>query len=265
MFMVRNRDTGTLPCTIHANGCIGGSFWKYLEEKTFESSAPNFANIPDDLSFITWDTSDDPHGSALIRSLQRMCSGGEAKILGHGIKEWYRHQIILTIEYLEKCETKYVMGHDAWDAVFLQSPGRLLEVYKSQFSDYKLVYGAETNFWPDKEIYKGDYMEYEERQAVYHGATKWRYLNSGAFIGEVEFCKKWYEECLANAEGSAEPAFKNDEQGLVHMLWASDAHKDMASYVTLDYQCQMFQNLFGMDGSELDLIEAKSVVQTKVN
>jgi len=262
MFMVRNRETGTLPCTIHANGCVKGNFWKYLEAKTFESDPPNQANIPDDLTFITWDTSDDPHGSALVRSLARMCGGGEAKILGQGIKEWYRHQIILTIEHLESCKTKYVMGHDAWDAVFLQSPARLLEVYKSQFSDYKLVYGAETNFWPGKDIYKGDYMDREERQAFHHGATKWRYLNSGAFIGEVEFCKKWYAECLELAD-KGEPGFKNDEQGLVHIRWAAD--KGDEDLVTLDYQCQMFQNLFGMDGSELDLIEASSVVQTKIN
>jgi hypothetical protein len=258
MLIVRNRETGTAPGVIHANGCRKGNVWKYLERLLFASSLPNPANIPDDLTVITWDTSDKE--SALIRSLRRSFTGGPCMVLGKGIKQWYRHQITLTMEYLETCDTRYVMGIDAWDAMFVQSPARILEVFKSSFAKrYCLVYGAELNFWPDQ--YTGPYKAHEEARASQEGATRWKYLNSGCFIGEVDFCKKWYAECLALAD-KHEQGFGNDEQGLVHIRFGQ--HPRCDNMVTLDYQCQMFQNLFGMNGSELDLIEADSVVTATV-
>jgi len=257
--MIRNRETNTTPCLIHANGCIKGPLWKYLLDTFKRHKAPNRVAMPEDMSLVTWNTKEEE--STLEQSLGSILSASKNTfVLGKDVKKWERHQLKLTLAFLEQCETKYILGLDAFDLLMIDHPGKILETYKSIYGNHKLVYGAETNFWPD--WYSAEVKQSEDSAAHCRNKTsRWKYLNSGCFIGETKFCKKWVRTCLAQI--GKEVGCANDEQGLVKLAWA-DTKNSLRTKVTLDYDCHLFQNLFGMNGSELEMIETVNRVVTTV-
>jgi len=257
--MIRNRETNTAPYLIHSNGGIGSPLWKYLLDTFKRHKAPNRVKMPEDMSIVTWNTKE--KDSTLEQSLASILSAPDNTfILGSGIKEWDRHQLKLTLDFLEECDTKYVLALDAFDILMIDDPGKILETYKSIYADYSLVYGAETNFWPD--WYDERVKKHEDSEAHCRGVTsQWKYLNSGCVIGETAFMKEWMLSCMDQI--GKEKGCKNDEQGLAKLAWADECNP-LRTKVTLDYGCNLFQNLFGMNGSELEMIETVNRVVTKV-
>jgi radical SAM superfamily enzyme YgiQ (UPF0313 family) len=245
---VRNRLTGTCPAIIHANGCKASPLWLNLLD-IVRRGGRTTGRIPKDLTVLTWNTK--PEMSALELSLQNMNAIDRVFVLGCGLEKWDRHQISLTLGYLDKVTTPYIMGCDAFDAVVIQNPEQILDIFLHCFGTSRLVYAAETNFWPD--WYNASVKQAEDDTAKRAGAVRWKYLNSGNFIGETEYIKWFYQQAwdqIGKENGAA-----NDEQGLVKLAWMGGRDNE----VSLDYNCQMFQCLFGMSGEELDIVYPRSV------
>lgn len=192
-----------------------------------------------ELTIATWNTKEEK--SPFESSLDKMRIG--YFVLGRGVKKWIRHQIFLTAAFLNEVKTPYFMAHDAFDAVMLESPARALDIFKAKHGGNGILYTAELNYWPEDSGTK----EHEERIP-----SRYRYLNSGGFIGETESVRTFFESMLEEAKDSSK-GFANDEQGIAHRHAAKDEFKDI---VRLDHECSIFQPLFGVLPGEIEFVHA---------
>jgi hypothetical protein len=236
-FIVRNGETNTTPYVIHANGCRQLSLWKwllneYLKHDT-EVSSPA-TNLEDNLTIFTWNTT--KQQSAAEISLKRM--NVPHVVIGQNHNWYVGAQTEWTLEFLEECKTPYCMGIDAFDLIVLASPAKIMQTYMSYFQN-KVVYGAEMGSWPKHE-------ELEQFEAGLPGASgRYKHLNAGMFIGPTELLRKVYGK--ANEK-------KDKPEGGAQQVWARRAHKELYPEVVLDYNCQIFQSLFGLGRGELDAV-----------
>lgn len=232
----RNRFTNTAPCILHANAYAKTPAWRDIVEK-WRTTATEPADETKDLSVFTWNT--DEKKSLLEESFDRF--GITYYKLGQGVRQWCRHQIFLTEPFLRMIETPYAMASDAYDAILIEPPRRALDIFKFKYGGKGILYSAETNYWPEEAGTK----EYEENR---HGG-RFRYLNSGGFIGETEALREFFAAMLEEAKDLSK-GFGNDEQGIAHRTAAKPEFRNV---VRLDHDCAIFQPLFGMLPGELEL------------
>lgn len=243
--IVRNRFTGTTPCILHANAVAKTAYWQNIVSAWRNSDVTRFdRSWLDELTVFTWNTKEEK--SLFEQSLDR--TGCDYYKLGRGVQKWFRHQIFLTCEFLPQVKTKYAMASDAFDAILLESPGRALDLFKRQYGGKGILYTAETNYWPETAGTK----DFEETRHT----GRFRYLNSGGFIGETEELKCFFAAMFEEAKDLTK-GFGNDEQGIAHRTAAKEIFRDA---VHLDHDCRIFQPLFGMTNREIELISADSVL-----
>ena len=104
----------------------------------------------------------------------------------------------------------------------------------------KLVYNAEIKFYPDcQDKY---FQECKFSQEAKNKDHKFKFLNSGAWIGYADFCEFFFDECskikLWEDYNITFPLIKNSEQSVLHKM--VEKYND---YVDLDKNCKIFQNL----------------------
>lgn len=107
--------------------------------------------------------------------------------LSHKMKD------ILLLEYLKRSRTnEVILFTDAYDTLLLTGEDEILNKFKKFNSP--LIFSAEINCWPDRELEK----EYPPDTSNHF----FKYLNSGGFIGESQYIRelieKYYEEKIIN-------------------------------------------------------------------
>lgn len=239
--MARNRYTNTMPCILHANGCAKTPLWRViLDEFSRSSVAPaHDRQFEKELTIGTWNTGTEK--SPFEQSLDKMMLS--YFVMGRGVKKWIRHQIFLTQQFLHKVETPYFMANDAFDAIMIESPARALDIFKNRYDGKGILYTAELNYWPEE----AGTREHEESKP-----HRYRYLNSGGFIGETCALRDFFDSMLEDARDISK-GFANDEQGIAHR---HAAKPEFAEVVKLDHECRIFQPLFGVTPGEVELIKA---------
>lgn len=128
-------------------------------------------------------------------------------VLGEDNIQWnYYYKIKWINEYLNKShKEKYVMYVDARDAIIQDDPQKIIDLFLKQ-NDCKLLFSAtefdgfffkKNNWWHNDviKLFKNgndlnrDYFEYFKKNKSNNLPV---YLNSGFFIGEIDYIKKFF-------------------------------------------------------------------------
>lgn len=133
------------------------------------------------------------------------------------------------LEALDEIETDFVLYADSRDCVLFDDPSRAVEVFRSEFRDARLVFGADLINWPPLRKF-----EVYEKERAKDSGSRYRFLNGGCWIGEVGFCRLFFER-LSHLEPVPEVA--DSEQGLIKSLLPTFPEE-----VAIDYGLNLFFN-----------------------
>ncbi len=254
---VTNRETGTTPTVIHANGMAkkaGKPFADSWPEimRQFRASSPEQKPLRDDLTIVTWKGG---KYTNTVTVLEESCEkfGVPIKLLpwpSHITAFWEasKAKAYETLKALKSGEinTKYVMAMDAGDVVFLKHPNDILEEHIKKFSSHKSSWCTEDNNWPRFDLPKyvhhpvlDDYVHKltarDLKMAEDHG-TRYRHMNVGCVIGESEHMIEFYETGMRICGDLP----TNDQlMGRIAQYEHPDKH-------AMDCGCEIFQCLYNV-------------------
>lgn len=143
------------------------------------------------------------------------------RILGRGV-EWkgFGTKLDVLKDFINSCESDIILFTDARDVVFAAGHDDILNEFLSM--DVKVLFGAETNLYPNKSLIHGDEK------------NKYRYLNSGLFVGYTSYLRELFNSM--QFDGAT-----NDQEILQEKLIEGFP-------ITLDSDCRIFQNLWDEAG-----------------
>ena len=226
----------TCPCVIHAPNQTW-DVWKKIHKMFFNYSHKNLATS-DDLTIITWNNL---NKGCFEKSMD--LQGVSYQVLGSDIKEWNNYlKFDFNVEIADNCKTEFLMGCDSHDVIMLGSPKEIVSKFKTFNCD--LLFNSEKFFYPN---YDEKILQRWKRFEVSVAQTELCFLNSGAWIGKTDFCKKFFSECqkirvhdLFDCEPY--PALRKSyigcDQSSVHHVWPQFYPR-----VQLDYKCEIFINV----------------------
>jgi hypothetical protein len=143
-----------------------------------------------DVTIITWNNC---QKGPLEESLDSMKI--KYVVMGKEIKKWNNiFKIKLTNEALERVTTKYTIGLDSCDVIVLDDPNKIVSRFKRM--NCKMLFNSQSCCYPRKDS-KGqnyDFVEYENSLIENRGIDNC-YLNAGAWVGETDFCIKFFNKC----------------------------------------------------------------------
>jgi hypothetical protein len=225
---VVNTLFSTSPIVIHAHGSHDNKpNWPPIKAAFF--GLPKCELPANDL--VTVITCNNGHHAMGIfeRSLDHL--GLSYRVFGQGIDPWMnsRDKPQVLHEALKTIETPYVLYADSRDAILIGDPAIAVRKFREHFN-CKLLFGADRINWPPIR----SFQKYEDQLAANYN-TEFKYLNSGAWIGETAFCREFFAEAIATP---AEEKAPESDQGVLKKLLPA-----YAGQVGLDYHCEIFQNI----------------------
>jgi hypothetical protein len=226
--MLVNLVFNTCPLVVHAPGFLRHKpYWQEIQDAFF-ATPPARLGGTEDLTILTWNNGHEAMG-ILERSLDHL--GVPCVVLGRGVRDWVnsRDKPRLTAAALDSVETKYVMGVDSRDAIFIGHPRLVLERFRREF-DCELVFSADRMNWPNL----GEFRRFEDSLPGAQ-ASDFRYLNSGAWVGRTEFCREFFAAAVETPPVADAP---EADQGILKQLFQTFHPR-----VQLDYRSSMFQNI----------------------
>ncbi|KAG2387485.1 hypothetical protein C9374_001817 [Naegleria lovaniensis] len=177
-------------------------------------------------------------------------NGINFNILGYGMEKFTLSQKIdITFEEIEKVNNPnaILMFLDAYDVVVLQHAEAIISKFLKKFPGYSAVYNAEMNCHPfgvvesAKKRWGGDPYCLSQYPP---SPNRFRYLNSGAFIGRQSALLDLYKKILALPQDIKDDLF--DDQGMTAYVWLTQAR----DYLTLDYKGDLFLSLLEVQAHE---------------
>ena len=232
--LVKNLVTGTIPSILHRNGNPPEweARWSQIVAAFFAEEQAPCPPCPE-LTVLTW--SNRPTKSLLERCLDRW--GIPCVTLGADLPEWRNDmKVYLNATALDHVSTEYVLALDGDDILVLTCLQRILADFRTFGCD--IVFSTERNSCPDV-----PYLTNFERSLA---DSPYCYLNSGGWIGKVDACRRFFDDCLNEDNGdilAVHPtkSIFRDDQGLTRKTF--QRHHPAAR---LDYRCQIFQSLFSV-------------------
>ncbi len=229
---VTNLMTGTNPCVIHRNGNPPEwqTQWQQAVARFFEEEREPSEPAPE-LTVLTWNSR--PTQSVLERCLDRW--GASYLTLGKDLPKWRPDmKVYLNAEALMRVESEYVMALDADDVLVISPLRRLVDEFRS--FDCDIVFSGEKNSYPEV-----PYLAEFERSIA---ESAYCHLNSGAWIGKTEACRRFFQDCLREHHHdlvAAHPAphVLRDDQGLTRKTF-----RRYHPAAKIDYRCRLFQSLY---------------------
>lgn len=225
---IENTLFKTYPSIVHAHGSHSYKpNWQPILDSFFNTPQQSIGNTKD-LTIITCNNGH-PDMGLLERSLDHL--GVPYKVSGRDFNPWINsiHKPLSITNVLDEITTPYVLYADSRDAIFVNDPSQILDIFKREY-DCKLVFGADRLNWPPIK----EFERFENLIASNYPGD-FNYLNGGLWIGETEYCKSFFEKSkhIKGVEKAEE-----SEQGILKKLF-------MGCYpeVQLDYTCNMFQNI----------------------
>jgi hypothetical protein len=167
-------------------------------------------------------------------------------VLGKKELNWTnRLKINLLLNYLNHCHDKYLIVLDCFDVILLDSPSKVLERFLEM--NCKLLFNATMVDYPLCEPYA-----IIEKQILPDGV--FIHPNSGCFVGEVDFCRKFYEEALDYTDEFTESNTYSDQikiRPIYHKYYPE---------VKIDHKSKIFQVLFCDKNSNLRIEQVVGIV-----
>lgn len=244
--LVKNLITGSTPRVIHRNGKPPewDTLWDEVVDAFFAEAREPGEPCPE-LTVLTW--TNRPGKSLLERCLDRW--GVPCLTLGKRLPEWRNDmKLYLNVEALDTVTSEHVMALDADDVLVVSGARTILDAFRS--FDCDIVFSAEKNNWPRVPFLS----DFEESIAE----SAYRYLNSGAWIGKTDACRRFYRDCLEEDNGDIVAAHTSDavfrdDQGVIRKTF-----QRYYPAARLDYHCRIFQSLRQVPSPGELLIELQS-------
>ena len=229
---VTNLVTGTTPGVIHRNGNPPEwqTQWQQAVARFFEET-PESAGPTPELTVLTWNSR--PTKSLLERCLDRW--GASYLTLGKQLPKWRPDmKVYLNAEALAQVTSEYVMALDADDVLVIAPLRRAIAEFES--FGCEILFSGEKNSYPEVP-YLADFERSIAESAYCH-------LNSGAWIGRTDACRRFFRDCLREHHHdlvAAHPAphVLRDDQGLTRKTF-----RRYHPAARLDYHCRVFQSLY---------------------
>lgn len=229
MFSFKNLIYNTYPLVLHSPGDYNQ--FPFLIEKSKKYSQKK-KELSDDLTIFSWNNSKEKGILELLLDKMNI----PYFVLGKGILDWKNKlKINLTINFLKTVKTKYVLAMDCFDVIILDNPNRILERFKLFYSDKKLIFNATAYIAP---YIKASYDLFMKKHFKDRGP--FCNINAGVWIGETEFCLKFFQKCL-NYEKDINIKYKKVEHS--EQLRVKLAFADNCNYIDIDSDCKIFQVL----------------------
>lgn len=238
--------SNTCPILAHSPDADHSKWWPQIIKRFLR---PNPQRKPDELAILTWNNKDK---GVFETSLD--LAGINYTVKGTGIQKWSNYyKFALNLEFLEETSCPYVMGCDSHDVILLGGAEGLVERFKKK--NCKLLFNCERFFHPGvNEILPQKWKRYQEKV----GVGRYRFLNSGMWIGEREFCKKFF---AATDKVRIHELFDCSQY---HFLCKDSNGCDQSSVhclfeqfypdVQLDYGCDLFFNIARIDATDMQIM-----------
>lgn len=231
--IVKNKVTNTYPSIIHSPDEYSKLWLNILEY--FKTVKPKSTKSNNEVTIISWCNKKDN-----ILKKTSSALGEQVTFYGQSDKEWYNlNKFKYNLEALKTFNTPYFIGLDALDVAMIGRSNFIVKKFKSL--SCSLLFNCESVFYPP--FYKYPYyLEHKNFQDSV-GNGKFKYLNSGAWIGEREFCIEFFNECSKlNIDDFLDcgnlTKLRNCDQSLVHYVF-----KKYYPKVQLDYNNNIFSNI----------------------
>ena len=247
-------ETGTSPLIVHGAGkSQNGEVFQKLKNELFKNPPTHMGN-DSDITIITWKGGKYENQDTLLEQVARYY--GFPLVI---MKDWPRHanfwegtrtKITQALDAINsgRVGTKYVMWLDVGDILLLEHPTIVLEKYLELFEG-KLVWNAERNHFPKSERLNGigtnniNLEESIKRKYVDEvfafdeskDYTTFKYMNTGAAIGQTEHLKKFLEYAVNTPLCGYEHHPPLTDQLILRL-----AQSDNRDYVLVDDLCKLF-------------------------
>jgi hypothetical protein len=230
--LVTNLITGTTPRVVHRNGNPPAwqARWERIVADFFQETHEPCGPCPE-LTILTWNNRRTK--SVLERCLDRW--GVPHVTLGRNLPEWRNDmKVYLNATALREVKSEYVMALDSDDILVVAPVHTILSEFQSFGCD--ILFNTEKNSCPDVPAL----TQFERSIAE----SPYCYLNSGAWIGKTETCRRFFHDVLHEHNRdivAAQPAphMFRDDQGLTRKTF-----RRYHPAARLDYRCQIFQCLY---------------------
>jgi hypothetical protein len=186
-------------------------------------------------TIITWNNKSK---GPLEDSLDKM--GVKYIVLGKDINCWNNViKIKLTNEILDKISTKYVIGLDSCDVIVLDDPNKIVQRFKKM--NCKILFNSQCYCYPriNQNGENHDFVEFEKKLNIKN--YKDCYLNAGAWVGETEFCKKFFQKCENIFENNNFDKEKEIYWKISEQAYVRKAFMCFPDLIKLDYTNKIFK------------------------
>ena len=239
LISLRNNYTGTYPTVYHQPGDLlkdSHDTLLDLSMKILEGPSKHFG-CPEDLALVTW-------SNRTTSLLEKICEhlGVPLKIYGKDIVDWKNHYETKLKLMHEAClneKTKYIMGLDSRDILFIAPPKQILDEFKKM--NIGMLFGAESQaekggYYQKMPDLKSFFKSLACKEKKYSKGSPFIYLNAGQWIAERAVALKFFEKALASMP---RPELPNDDQCVIADVLSKDT--SLQSRIRIDYQCKIFQ------------------------
>eukprot|EP00937_MAST-01D_sp_MAST-1D-sp2_P007512 g7512.t1 len=230
---------------LDGGGAGGVSYRKYCDSDSQQQGAAAQAG-GGRLRVVTVATDPRPMLTALQQSVEN--AGLELEVLGLGTTyPGLGLKIDIMAQWLPSVpDEDYVLLVDAYDVLFTQSAGELLERFRRFCAP--VVFGAETRCHPDTALT----LVHPPRHA--HAGQPFHYLNSGTYMGRADHVKRMFRHLADDLRdhyswGGADYRQVNDQRWFMRYWFLH--HRD----VVLDVHGELFHTLHQVDPAQFSMRE----------
>ncbi len=224
--ILKNLIYKTNPKIIHCPQCEPDDpllkiFISKLKKRLFDPLNSN-------LDIISWDNN--AKNNILKHSANLL--DYKIKFLGqNSIWDNNRIKIKLTNDFLKSTKKKYIMGIDSYDALIVGDLNDLIANFELM-KPHKLIFNATVTSYPPVSLL----TDFEKNK--FKGP--WTHLNAGAWIGEVDYCRYFFNNLMPKLKKAQELYPVNDglmgEQILVRLMLMEEY-----PLTSIDWKCELFQ------------------------
>jgi hypothetical protein len=139
--------------------------------------------------------------------------------------------------YVDRSYT-HIMVLDAWDLIIIKGnhKGVFIDEYTKWFRESDIVFNAESECWPDKELINS--------YPISSQYMLFRYLNAGAWISPIEYI---HQLCSVSPKTNDQRHFTKLYLDNINKVNSISLSKNIN--IRLDHDCHIFQTLHGVPES----------------
>lgn len=220
--IIKNETLNTYPLFAHAQGHVHETDkWKQIVD-----SLPKVKKktIPSDVTIVTFIAIDDNK-----MSLKKQLDNSKIKFINLANPDlmfWKNTMKIKYLSVMENINTPYVLCLDGLDVLLSEDQSSLIDRFKS--FNCKLLYNASKLNYPPV------------CEDIENTSTSFKYLNAGAFIGEVDFVKDFYKFLFETEMYREYKDYMLSEQ--IRVRYGRKRYRYMSD-IKVDTECEIFQTL----------------------